>query len=81
MRRRTKNISASVHQRLLNKAKESGRPFNELLQGLGQTAPGLGVLSRSLWKRPKRELLQASSSRSALASFRSRVSKPSVNQL
>ncbi len=27
-----KNIAASVHQRLLNKAKSSGRPFNELLQ-------------------------------------------------
>jgi hypothetical protein len=27
-----KNITASVHQRLLNKAKESSRPFNELLQ-------------------------------------------------
>lgn len=26
------NISASVHQRLLNKSKESSRPFNELLQ-------------------------------------------------
>jgi len=27
-----KNIAASVHQRLLNKAKESNRPFNEILQ-------------------------------------------------
>jgi predicted nucleotidyltransferase component of viral defense system len=27
-----KNIAASVHQRLLNKAKGTGRPFNELLQ-------------------------------------------------
>lgn len=27
-----KNIAASVHQRLLNMAKDSGRPFNELLQ-------------------------------------------------
>ena len=27
-----KNLAASVHQRLLNKAKESSRPFNELLQ-------------------------------------------------
>ncbi|MFZ3046736.1 MAG: nucleotidyl transferase AbiEii/AbiGii toxin family protein [Desulfatirhabdiaceae bacterium] len=27
-----KNIAASVHHRLLNKAKESSRPFNELLQ-------------------------------------------------
>ena len=26
------NIAASVHQRLYNKAKESSRPFNELLQ-------------------------------------------------
>ena len=32
MKRRTKNIAASVHQRLLNKAKDSGRPFNEVLQ-------------------------------------------------
>ncbi len=29
---KTKNIAASVHQRLLNKAKESSRPFNEILQ-------------------------------------------------
>ena len=28
---KTKNITASVHQRLLNKAKESSRPFNEIL--------------------------------------------------
>ena len=27
-----KNVQASVHQRLLNKAKETGRPFDELLQ-------------------------------------------------
>ena len=26
------DLSASVHQRLLNKARESERPFNELLQ-------------------------------------------------
>ena len=32
MKRKTKNIAASVHQRLLNKAKDSGRPFNEVLQ-------------------------------------------------
>jgi hypothetical protein len=32
MVRNVKNIAASVHQRLLNKAKESSRPFNELLQ-------------------------------------------------
>ncbi len=32
MAKRIKNISASVHQRLLNKAKESSRPFNEFLQ-------------------------------------------------
>lgn len=31
MERKTKNIAASVHQRLLNKAKDSGRPFNEVL--------------------------------------------------
>jgi hypothetical protein len=30
--RRGPNIAASVRQRLLNKARESGRPFNELLQ-------------------------------------------------
>lgn len=29
---KAKNIPASVHQRLLNKAKESSRPFNEILQ-------------------------------------------------
>ena len=29
---KTKNIAASVHQRLLNKARESSRPFNEILQ-------------------------------------------------
>lgn len=27
-----KNVPASIHRRLLNKARESGRPFNELLQ-------------------------------------------------
>jgi len=32
MSRNIENIAASVHQRLLNKAKESARPFNELLQ-------------------------------------------------
>lgn len=32
MAKSIKNIVASVHQRLLNKAKESSRPFNELLQ-------------------------------------------------
>ncbi len=32
MAREVTNIAASVHQRLLNKARESGRPFNELLQ-------------------------------------------------
>ena len=31
-KRQYKNISASVRQRLLNKAREKGRPFNELLQ-------------------------------------------------
>jgi len=30
--RNIKNLSASVHERLLNKAKQSSRPFNELLQ-------------------------------------------------
>ena len=32
MAKNVKNIAASVHQRLLNKAKESSRPFNEFLQ-------------------------------------------------
>jgi hypothetical protein len=32
MAKSVKNIAASVHQRLLNKAKGSSRPFNELLQ-------------------------------------------------
>ncbi|MFH1157118.1 MAG: nucleotidyl transferase AbiEii/AbiGii toxin family protein [Pseudomonadota bacterium] len=32
MAKKSTNIAASVHQRLLNKAKESFRPFNELLQ-------------------------------------------------
>lgn len=32
MAKSIKNIAVSVHQRLLNKAKESFRPFNELLQ-------------------------------------------------
>jgi len=32
MTKKTKNISASTHQRLLNIAKDSSRPFNELLQ-------------------------------------------------
>ena len=30
-----KNIAASVRQRLLNKAKENSRPFNEILQYYG----------------------------------------------
>lgn len=29
---KAKNIAASIHQRLLNKARESSRPFNEILQ-------------------------------------------------
>ena len=32
MARNTKNTAASVHQRLLDKARESARPFNEFLQ-------------------------------------------------
>ena len=32
MARNVRNIAASVHQRLLNRARETGRPFNELLQ-------------------------------------------------
>jgi len=27
-----KDLEASIHQRLLNQARESGRPFNELVQ-------------------------------------------------
>ena len=30
--RNVRNVAASIHQRLLNAAKEAGRPFNELLQ-------------------------------------------------
>lgn len=30
--RETKNLAGSIHRRLLNKANEEGRPFNELLQ-------------------------------------------------
>ena len=32
MAAKTKNMAASVHQRLLNKARESSHPFNEILQ-------------------------------------------------
>lgn len=32
MKRHLKNMAASVRQRLLNKARETNRPFNELLQ-------------------------------------------------
>jgi hypothetical protein len=32
MAKNIKNTAASVHQRLLNKAKDTARPFNELLQ-------------------------------------------------
>ncbi len=32
MEKDKKNLAASIHQRLLNSAKKSGRPFNELLQ-------------------------------------------------
>lgn len=32
MKRPIKNMAASVRQRLLNKARETNRPFNELLQ-------------------------------------------------
>ena len=28
----TRNVAASVHQRLLNRARAQGRPFDELLQ-------------------------------------------------
>lgn len=32
MAKNIKNITASIHQRILNKARETSRPFNELLQ-------------------------------------------------
>ncbi len=32
MKRKISNVAASVHARLLNKAKKEGRPFNEILQ-------------------------------------------------
>ena len=32
MKRKISNVAASVHARLLNKAKKQGRPFNEILQ-------------------------------------------------
>jgi len=32
MKRKTRNIAATVHQHMLNKAKETGRLFNEILQ-------------------------------------------------
>lgn len=31
-RQANKNVAASIHQRLLNVAREAGRPFNEVLQ-------------------------------------------------
>ena len=32
MAAKNKNMAASVHQRLLNKARETSHPFNEILQ-------------------------------------------------
>ncbi len=32
MKKAITNLAASVHDRLLNRAKSEGRPFNELLQ-------------------------------------------------
>lgn len=34
-KRQLKNVAHSVHQRLLNKARDSDRPFNEVLQYYG----------------------------------------------
>lgn len=36
-----KNLAASVHQRLLDKVRQTGRPFNELLQSLTMERFGL----------------------------------------
>ena len=41
-----KNTAASVHQRLLHKAKESYRPFNELLQRFAIERPSSTGSSR-----------------------------------
>ena len=60
------NLAASVHQRLLDQARASGRPFNELLQyyaierflyRLSKTVQGgkfvlKGALMLSVWKAP-----------------------------
>ncbi len=60
------NLAASVHQRLLNRAKKDGRPFNELLQyyvlerflyRLGRSAHAdryilKGALLLSAWRAP-----------------------------
>ncbi|PEN14808.1 hypothetical protein CRI94_00490 [Longibacter salinarum] len=35
MTRNLSNVPASVHNRLLNQARDTGRPFNELLQYYG----------------------------------------------
>jgi hypothetical protein len=39
-----KNMAASVHQRLLNAAKQAGRPFNELLQYYSYQAISISAL-------------------------------------
>ena len=62
----TRNVAASVHQRLLNRARAEGRPFNEVLQHfvmerflyrLGRSAFGerfvlKGALMFSAWQAP-----------------------------
>jgi hypothetical protein len=47
MAKSIKNIAASVHQRLLNKAKESSCPFNELLQHYAKDFYEIWILSRT----------------------------------
>ena len=66
----TKNLAASVRQRLLNRAKKEGKPFNQLLQHfalerflyrLGHSAYKQqfilkGGLMFALWQAPTRTL-------------------------
>ena len=47
MAKTIKNIASSVHQRLLNKAKDTTRPFNELLLALCHRTVHLPALQES----------------------------------